>query len=94
MCAQASSLTTPVPFLPRPGELSMKWEDWKEYFLNYLEALEDESGATFPSKRKRRLLLHNLGPEGIRVFRNLVPKTQPADDDVFQNAIDDLDNHY
>lgn len=86
---------SPVAFLPRPGEPVMKWEDWKEYFINYLSALEDEGGEAFPSQRKKKILLHNLGPEGIRVFRNLVPKTRRADEtDEFENALDDLDSHY
>lgn len=73
----------------------MKWADWKGYFLNYLSTLEDEGDEAFSSKRRKKILLNNLGPEGLRVYENMVKKPRAAtDQDEFQHALDDLDGHY
>ncbi len=64
----ALSLPPPEPFLPHAGEPVMPWERWYVSFQTYLVAagLDD-----VPDGRKRALLLHCLGAEGLRIFQTL-----------------------
>lgn len=93
--ASQSGLNPPVPFLPRPGEPLIKWSDWKDYFLNYVAVLEEENEDEFSQSRKKKMLLHSLGPEGNRVFNQMEKKVRPPDSgNVFLDALEDLDAHY
>lgn len=68
-------LSSPLQFLPTPGEPSMPWKDWIPQFDNFLSAID---GDGYNTARKKALLLHCLGPEGQRIFKNL--PDIPADD--------------
>lgn len=87
------TLSNPRKFLPDLGEPSVKWPEWKEYFINYLATLED-NGSVLSPERKKRILMHSLGPEGLRVYCQMQKIERSGDFDVFECAIADLDDHY
>ncbi|KAL1484678.1 hypothetical protein MTO96_032447 [Rhipicephalus appendiculatus] len=57
----------PPPFLATPGPASVPWTQWKQAFLNYLEA--------FGREELSKILLSALGLEGERDNCSLVPHT-------------------
>ncbi|KAJ1180219.1 hypothetical protein NDU88_005441 [Pleurodeles waltl] len=59
------SIAPPPPFVPNPASPDADWEQWKEAFEVYLDALEGES---FTHKRKFAILRHCLGSEGRNCF--------------------------
>ncbi|KAJ1186200.1 hypothetical protein NDU88_002983 [Pleurodeles waltl] len=85
-------LSTPKEFLASPGEPAVQWKEWKEYFLNYIANLEDCNGL-ISAERKKRILMQCLGPEGLRIY-NQLQKHDRGDEDVFQSAILDLNDHF
>ena len=45
------NLPPPQPFMTTDGTPNLKWEEWREYFLNYISTVEDESFN--PEKKKK-----------------------------------------
>ncbi len=85
----ALSLPPPEPFLPHAGEPVVPWERWYVSFQTYLVAagLDD-----VPDGRKRALLLHCLGAEGLRIFQTLSAANTYSDSvarlkDIFKGVI-------
>ncbi|KAJ1083252.1 hypothetical protein NDU88_003411 [Pleurodeles waltl] len=64
------SITPSPPFVPNPALPDADWEQWKEAFESYLDALE---GKTFTHKRKYAILRHCLGSEGQKILK-YIPK--------------------
>ncbi|KAJ1112680.1 hypothetical protein NDU88_000941 [Pleurodeles waltl] len=58
----------PVFFLASPGLPLVEWEQWKEGFEAYLDAVE---GEMFEHKRQFALLKHFLGIEGRKILKHL-----------------------
>ncbi|XP_016356219.1 uncharacterized protein LOC107699481 [Sinocyclocheilus anshuiensis] len=81
----ALSLPPPEPFLPHAGEPVMPWERWYVLFQTYLVAagLYD-----VPDGRKRALLLHCLGAEGLRIFQTLYAAN------TYSEAVAQLKGHF
>ena len=59
-------------FLMHPGEPAIPWDRWNSLYKNYLVASGLEN---LSDKRKKALLLHNLGVEGQRIFQTLPDST-------------------
>ncbi|KAJ1109807.1 hypothetical protein NDU88_007165 [Pleurodeles waltl] len=57
-------ILAPAPFLQTAGTPPVDWQTWKETFEAYLEAIE---GDTFTAKKKKALLIYNLGTEGRKI---------------------------
>lgn len=66
------------------------WKDWIHQFLIFLDAskLVDES-----QDAKGVLLLHHIGPAGVRVHRNFVFEN-PNDSQNLDILINKFDNHF
>lgn len=62
-------LSPPPPFLPVPGEPTMFWHKWLKAFEHYLEALGENE---LIDSSKCVLLQNCLGPEGQRIFTELI----------------------
>ncbi|KAJ1129124.1 hypothetical protein NDU88_007495 [Pleurodeles waltl] len=87
------NLTPPHSFIPASGTPTLKWEEWSEYFKNYISAIDDEEELSV--EKKYKILLHCLGPGGLKVFKNINKKPrQDGQGDVYVNALEDLDNYY
>ncbi|KAM7310477.1 uncharacterized protein ISCGN_007385 [Ixodes scapularis] len=97
---------SPPPFLATPGPACVPWRQWKLAFLNYLEAV---GGDDFAPKRRRAILLNALGLEGQRIYNSVAPTTPASvinekgkegvteghdEKNVFDEALDVLDNHF
>ncbi|KAJ1143099.1 hypothetical protein NDU88_009410 [Pleurodeles waltl] len=60
---------------------------------NYISAIEEEEELS--AEKKYRILLHCLGPDGLKIFKNINKKPRQAGDgDLYKNALEDLDNYY
>ncbi|KAJ1218945.1 hypothetical protein NDU88_006516 [Pleurodeles waltl] len=60
---------------------------------NYISAIEEEEELS--AEKKYRILLHCLGPGGLKIFKNINKKPRQAGDgDLYKNALEDLDNYY
>ncbi|KAJ1186717.1 hypothetical protein NDU88_003498 [Pleurodeles waltl] len=87
------NLSSPQSFIPVAGSPILKWEEWSEYFRNYISAIEEEEELS--AEKKYRILLHCLGPGGLKMFKNINKKPRQAGDgDLYKNALEDLDNYY
>ncbi|KAJ1148613.1 hypothetical protein NDU88_001441 [Pleurodeles waltl] len=87
------NLSPPQPFIPVSGTPILKWEEWCEYFKNYISAIEEEEELS--AEKKYRILLHCLGPGGLKIFKNINKKPRQAGEgDLYRNALEDLDNYY
>ncbi|KAJ1140513.1 hypothetical protein NDU88_006864 [Pleurodeles waltl] len=87
------NLTPPQPFISVSGTPTLKWEEWCEYFKNYISAIDDEEELS--AEKKYKILLHCLGPGGLKVFKNINKKLrQDGQGDLYSNALEDLDNYY
>ncbi|MEE8327948.1 MAG: hypothetical protein V3R32_04040, partial [Nitrosomonadaceae bacterium] len=66
----------PAPFLPSPGKPQISWARWYEDWTDYLLAagLDEESNPTVTDKRRRAILVRNLGDEGRRILSTLGEK--------------------
>ncbi|KAJ1097240.1 hypothetical protein NDU88_002365 [Pleurodeles waltl] len=92
------SISPPPPFVPNPASPEADWEQWKEAFEAYLDALE---GETFTHKRKFAILRHCLGNEGRKILR-YIPKVivvtavgeGDSIEDEYQTAIKSLDTRF
>lgn len=85
------SLNPPAPFLSSPGLPLVEWEQWKEGFEAYLEAIE---GEVFTQKKKYAILRHSLGTEGRKVLKHLPPSPVVGEGDAideYASAIKVLD---
>lgn len=70
----------------------MKWHEWKDYFINYMVTI-DNDGLT--PVIKKGILLHSLGPEGIKQYNKMEKKARGEDEtNVYMNALDDLERYY
>ncbi|XP_064464259.1 uncharacterized protein LOC135375498 [Ornithodoros turicata] len=58
-------ITPPPTFLSTPGKPNVPWTQWRQLFCNFLGASRAEE---FTSKRKKQILLHCLGIEGLRIY--------------------------
>ncbi|XP_064467533.1 uncharacterized protein LOC135378433 [Ornithodoros turicata] len=72
--ACSAGIPPPPPFLPTPGAPAVPWPQWKQVFVNYLEAV---GGDAFPAKRRKAILLNSLGVQGQRILYGLPPDTSP-----------------
>ena len=84
------TINPPKEFMCVPGEPPIPWAQWKEYFLNYITV---DFGNHFAPQRKKRLLLHSLGPEGLRIYNSL-PKETSGDNNIFDQTIIALDQYF
>ncbi|KAJ1103207.1 hypothetical protein NDU88_000634 [Pleurodeles waltl] len=92
------SIAPPPPFVPNPASPDADWEQRKEAFEAYLDALE---GETFTHKRKFAILRHCLGNEGRKILK-YVPKVSVITDvgegdgveDEYETAIKSLDTRF
>lgn len=91
MAQQNFTISPPHPFWATGSQPSMKWSEWKDYFVNYIKAV-DEAGKMKP-KQMKRLLLHSLGPVGLKTY-NRMPKATPNEENVFEKALKDLDKYF
>ncbi|KAJ1128361.1 hypothetical protein NDU88_006740 [Pleurodeles waltl] len=88
----AWNLSAPEQFLPKDGEATLKWEEWREYFVNYISTFEDEEELT-PEKKK--ILLHYLGAKGLKIYNSINKKIRAPDQgDVFSHALEDLTEYF
>ncbi|KAJ1141229.1 hypothetical protein NDU88_007563 [Pleurodeles waltl] len=89
----AWNLTAPEPFMPKNGEATLKWEEWSEYFINYISTFEDEEELT--PEKKKKILLHCLGAKGLKMYNSINKKTRAPDQgDVFSHALEDLTEYF
>ncbi|XP_064469773.1 uncharacterized protein K02A2.6-like [Ornithodoros turicata] len=72
--ACSAGIPPPPPFLPTLGAPAVPWPQWKQVFVNYLEAV---GGDAFPAKRRKAILLNSLGVEGQRIFYGFPPDASP-----------------
>lgn len=91
MAQQNFMISPPHPFWASGSQPTIKWVEWKEYFVNYINAV-DEAG-NMKAEQKKRLLLHSLGPTGLKTCSRMT-KTAGGNDDVFEAAIMDLDKYF
>lgn len=92
----SGSVIAPPMFLQHPGQPVLLWEDWKDAFEAYLEAI---GGDIFVPKHKLALIKHNLGVEWRNILRSLPsPDTQDdedkEEDNVYEKAIKVLSEHH
>ncbi|KAJ1165624.1 hypothetical protein NDU88_006043 [Pleurodeles waltl] len=92
------SISPPSPFIPNPVSSDSDWEQWKEAFEAYLDALE---GETFTHKRKFAIFGHCLGSEGRKILK-YTPKVTiliiegegDGVEDEYETAIKSLDMRF
>ncbi|KAJ1115924.1 hypothetical protein NDU88_004144 [Pleurodeles waltl] len=85
--------TAPEPFLPKDGEATLRWEEWREYFVNYISTFEDEEELT--PEKKKKILLHCLGAKGLKIYNSINKKIRaPEQGDVFSHALEDLTEYF
>ncbi|KAJ1174090.1 hypothetical protein NDU88_005913 [Pleurodeles waltl] len=83
----------PEPFLPKDGEATLRWEEWREYFVNYISTFEDEEELT--PEKKKKILLHCLGAKGLKIYNSINKKIRaPEQGDVFSHALEDLTEYF
>ncbi|KAJ1198574.1 hypothetical protein NDU88_002413 [Pleurodeles waltl] len=79
--------------MPKNGEATLKWEEWREYFVNYISTFEDEEELT--PEKKKKILLHCLGAKGLKIYNSINKKTRAPDQgDVFSHALEDLTEYF
>ncbi|KAJ1199503.1 hypothetical protein NDU88_003337 [Pleurodeles waltl] len=89
----AWNLSAPEPFLPKDGEATLRWEEWREYFVNYISTFEDEEELT--PEKKKKILLHCLGAKGLKIYNSINKKIRaPEQGDVFSHALEDLTEYF
>ncbi|KAJ1089758.1 hypothetical protein NDU88_002903 [Pleurodeles waltl] len=89
----AWNLSAPEPFLPKDGEATLKWEEWREYFVNYISTFDDEEELT--PEKKTNILLHCLGAKGLKIYNSINKKMRAPDQgDVFIHALEDLTENF
>lgn len=59
------NLSPPQPLLPASGQPILKWEEWREYFENYISTFEED----FTAEKKKKILLHCLGAGGLNNYK-------------------------
>ncbi|KAH6932364.1 hypothetical protein HPB50_004893 [Hyalomma asiaticum] len=59
------------PFLETPGDVTIPWEQWRDYFTNFLAATEMD---VQPPLRKKAILLQCLRVEGRPYFSHVGPR--------------------
>ncbi|KAJ1202824.1 hypothetical protein NDU88_006619 [Pleurodeles waltl] len=90
---RASHFLAPEPFLPKDGEATLRWEEWREYFVNYISTFEDEEELT--PEKKKKILLHCLGAKGLKIYNSINKKIRaPEQGDVFSHALEDLTEYF
>ncbi|KAJ1110699.1 hypothetical protein NDU88_008047 [Pleurodeles waltl] len=70
----------------------VKWTEWKDYFLNYIGAIDIEN--KMPAEQKKRLLLHSLGPIGLKTYNKMYKSSVSGAGCVFDAAMQDLDKYF
>ncbi|KAJ1131262.1 hypothetical protein NDU88_009601 [Pleurodeles waltl] len=85
------NLPPPQPFIPGSSDASIRWQEWREYFMNYISAYDEDND--FSGEKKKKILLHCLGPHGFKIY-NRIEKKQREQGDVFVHALEDLDRYY
>ncbi|KAJ1201146.1 hypothetical protein NDU88_004961 [Pleurodeles waltl] len=50
------------------GEPVMQWQEWREYFCNYIDTFEEEE---FSAEKKKKVLLHCIGPGGLKLYNEM-----------------------
>ncbi|KAJ1155391.1 hypothetical protein NDU88_008121 [Pleurodeles waltl] len=89
----AWNLTAPETFMPKNGEPTLKWEEWREYFENYISTFEDEDELT--PEKKKKILLHCLDAKGLKTYNSINKKIRAQDQgDVFSHALEDLTKYF
>ncbi|KAJ1101134.1 hypothetical protein NDU88_006206 [Pleurodeles waltl] len=85
------NLPPPQPFIPGSSDVSIKWQEWREYFINYISACDEDND--FSGEKKKKMLLHCLGRHGLKIY-NRIEKKHREQGDVFVHALEDLDRYY
>ena len=87
----AMDIPPPPSFRPDGDRTGQSWRTWKQGFEVYLAARDLD---TAPGKRKVSLLLHFLGPEGVKLYNTFVFRAAiPADADHGIAAVPAEDKH-
>ncbi|KAK6169763.1 hypothetical protein SNE40_020752 [Patella caerulea] len=80
-----SGIEPPPKFLEKPGLTPLAWNEWKQLYDTYAEAIGTEE---FTLKRQTAILLNSLGMEGQRRYHKLPElQTYPVDTNDFTKAI-------
>ncbi|KAJ1082444.1 hypothetical protein NDU88_002612 [Pleurodeles waltl] len=89
----AWNLSAPEPFLPKDGEATLRWEERREYFVNYISTFEDEEELT--PEKKKKIILHCLGAKGLNIYNSVNKQIRaPEQGDVFSHALEDLTEYF
>ncbi|KAJ1177984.1 hypothetical protein NDU88_003234 [Pleurodeles waltl] len=92
MAQQNFSISPPHAFCVSVTEPSMKWTEWKDYFTNYIEAIDEEGKMS--GEQKKIILLHSLGPVGLKTYSRMQKSLPSGDGNVFSAALQDLDKYF
>lgn len=83
----ADLTSSPIPFLPFPGQPTMPLAMWLKIFNSYLVPI-NATGDDWPDARKLAMLLHCLGTQGQIIFYTL-----PDSGTMFAIAVTALQRH-
>ncbi|KAJ1211510.1 hypothetical protein NDU88_006868 [Pleurodeles waltl] len=86
------TITHPQAFWAAGSSPPVKWSEWKDYFLNYIGAIDMEN--KMPAEQKKRLLLHMLGPVGLKTYNKMQKSSVSGDGCVFNAAMQGLDKYF
>ncbi|KAJ1194876.1 hypothetical protein NDU88_004161 [Pleurodeles waltl] len=70
----------------------IKWLEWKDYFLNYLGAINVDN--KMAAEQKKIFLLHSLGPMGLKTYNKMSKSPVSGDICAFNAAMLDLDKYF
>lgn len=91
MAHHSFTISPPHPFWATGSQPSIIWLEWKEYFVNYISAV-DEAEKMKP-EQKKRLLLHSLGPTGLKTYTRM-PRITGGEENVFELALKELGKYF
>ncbi|KAJ1166482.1 hypothetical protein NDU88_006882, partial [Pleurodeles waltl] len=86
------TIVPPQAFWAAGNNPPVKWSEWKDYFMNYIGAIDLDD--RMPAEQKKILLLHSLGPLGLKTYNKMQKSPISGDVCVFGVAMHDLDKYF